>query len=314
MAETRRVPRTAVPVVPIGGVGSDSRKGAVRRYFRRTPDPDDERRALLLLNLAGLAVLLAAALLLVGPWPAAAVTGLVGLVVLAQGLMQRSSYRRRYAAAEPKPTDAQLDELLREDLHRASERALQRLGLVREDLELRSHDVGGPAGSRVRRLADQGSGPIAVFGPHAQAQARAGADRTWRFATYDVMVICPTAHHLGIYECVLDMASGRRRDEETHEYHYADVVAVRTTTTARPEVAINLLDVTAHHRISLGRTLQREFQVVVSSGDRSSIIVGIVDEDEPRDAALLPDSGVESVLHAVRRVLRVKKGGVIPSA
>jgi hypothetical protein len=76
---------------------------------------------------------------------------------------------------------------------------------------------------------------------------------------------------------------------------------------------INVLDASAHHRVSFGGTLHREFQIIVSSGDRSSIIVGIKDEDEPGETVLLQESGIEAVTEAVRRMLRVKKGGVAPS-
>jgi hypothetical protein len=301
--------------VDIGGVGSDSRKDAVRRYFKETPDSTEEKRAIRMMQLAGVGALFATALLVVGVPAGAAATGLVTLALLLQGLEQRASYRRRFAAAEPKPTDAQMDALLREDLRRASDRALVRLGLTRDELELRSQDVDPLAPDGRRRLADQGRGAIAVFGPRLHGQGRIGIDRRWRFPNYEIMVICPTGHHLGIYECVLDLATGRRRDEETHEYHYADVVAVRTTTAAMPDVSVDVLDSAARHHISLGRTLNRKFQIIVSSGDRSSIIVGIKDDDEEQtgEVVRLQESGIELVIEAVRRMLREKKGGVAPS-
>jgi hypothetical protein len=299
--------------VPIGGVDSKSRKEAVRKYFRKTPDSSEERNAIRLMILGAAVAIAAVVILMIGPQLVGIAIGLLALVALSQGLMQRANYLRKYAAAEPKPSDSQMDQLLRDDIRRAAGRALKRLGLTLDELELRSHDVDPLAVGGHQRLADQGRGPIAVFGPTAQAQGRIGIDRKWRFTRYDIMVICPTGHHLGIYECVLDLASGRRRDEETNEYHYADVVAVRTTTTATPEVAINVLDPSAHRRISLGGALHREFQIIVSSGDRSSIIVGIKDDDEPGEVVLLQESGIESVIEAVRRMLRAKKGGVVPT-
>jgi hypothetical protein len=305
---------TAAPaemvVVVIGGVGSEERRSAVHHYFEESPDTADAVFADRLVRLGSLIAFGSAALLVTDGVAGAVVAGAVAVVVLAKGAQQRASYRRQYAAAEPKPSDAQMDELLRDDLHRASERALQRLGLTGDELELHSQDV-DPLGARgTRRLADQRGGAIAVFGPTQYASGRIGMDRRWRFATYEVMVICPTGHHLGIYECDLDLASGHRLHEETHEYHYADVVAVRTMTITRPDVSIDMLDPSAHHRIALGRTAQREFQVIVSSGDRSSIIVGI--ENERDDTVLLQESGIDLVIDAVRRMLREKKGGIDP--
>ena len=300
-------------VVVIGEVGSEARKAGVRRYFQETPDDHDRVFGTRLVQIACIVAAGGVTLLVLDGVVGAVATGIVAVGVLVQGLQVRAAYWRRYAAAEPKPSDAQMDVLLREDVRGASERALQQLGITSDELELHSRDVGPPAGRRSRWPADQGCGAIALFGPARHALGRIGTDQTWRFATYAVMVLCPTGHHLGIYQCELDFVSGRRRDEETHEYHYADVVAVRTTTTATPGLRITVLDPSAHHRIPLGRTLQREFQVIVSSGDRSSIIVGIEDEDEPSEAAHLQESGIDLVIDAVRRMLREKKGGAAPA-
>jgi hypothetical protein len=240
--------------------------------------------------------------------------GAVGAVFLLQGLAGRADFRRRHKAAEPKPPDAQIDALLRDDLERTADRALHRLGLTRADLELRSQDVGHVASDGTLRLAGRDRDPVWVFGPAPQGRARIGADRKWRFTTYSIMVICPAAHHLGIYECELDLASGARSKEETHEYHYADVVGVRTTTASAPELAVDVLDATGQHRSFIDRGYHRDFQIVASSGDRSSIIVGLRREDDRDDSVLLRESGYEQVIDAVRRTLRGKKGGIDPAA
>jgi hypothetical protein len=57
--------------------------------------------------------------------------------------------------------------------------------------------------------------------------------------------------------------------------------------------------------------MYRTFEVIVSSGDRSSIVVGIKDEDEDAGPFRLQESGIDSVIHAVRRMLREKKGGAV---
>lgn len=299
-------------VIEIGGVDSDSRKKAVKKYFSPTPDPSMESTARRLLGGAGALGLLAIALLVVGAVIPAVGSVLVGLFVLQQGLQQRGVYRRRYDRAEPKPSDEQMDRLLRDDLHRASDRSLTRLGLTRDELALRSFDADPLAGRPGARLADQGRGPITVFGPAADVRGRTGADNVLRFTAYDVMVICPTNHHLGIYECRLDMASGRLRNEETREYHYEDVVAVVTTTTSTPETTVELLDKYSSASVLLTRAAYRSFEVIVSSGDRSSIVVGIKDEQEREGRFRLQESGIDSVISAVRQMLREKKGGVAP--
>jgi hypothetical protein len=293
----------------IDGVGSDTRKAAVGKYFKQTPSDDEANAMLRLFQLSIVAAVGAVALLLVGSLTLALVAGAAAAVLLMQGLAARARYRRRHAAAEPKPTDAQVDALLRDDLRLAGDRALHRLGLTWSDLELHSGDVGQFASDGTRRLAGRRQDPVWVFGPATESRARIGADRKWRFTRCSIMVICPTAHHLGIYECELDLASGARSVEETHEYHYADLVGVRTTTTSVPEVSVDVLDHTGQYRWFLDRGYHRDFQIVASSGDRSSIIIGLRREDDRDDSVLLRESGYEQVIEAVRRVLRRKKGG-----
>ncbi|OZM78079.1 hypothetical protein [Pseudonocardia sp. MH-G8] len=298
---------------PLGAPGSAERRRAVRKYFRVTPDPADETWALRTIW-AGMALLLgAAALLLVGLPPLALLAVGIGAVVTVRGFELRATYHRRYAAAEPKPADHDMDRTLDEDLAAAARRAMSRLEVTQDELELHSDDVDPWAqlGGR-RRLADQGRGPLVVFGPAEGSQGRRGVDRVWRFTSYDIMVICPTGHHLAIYECVLDFASGRRRDEDTHEYHYPDVVAVSTRTRPREGISLHLQAGTDGD-LSLRKTMTREFEIIVSSGDRSAILVGIRDDDRPDQQIVLQESGIDRVIAAVRRMLREKKGGVAPT-
>jgi hypothetical protein len=299
--------------IEIGGVGSDSRKQAVDRYFMETPSPREEIIAERLLWVAAVFGALAIVMLVLGMPILAACAGVISGIMLLQGIEQRLSYQRRFAKAEPKPSDEQMDDLLRADIRRAADRALQRLGLTRDELELRSYDVDPLAERGGKRLADQGRGPITVFGPANETRAMNGRDRKWRFSRYEIMVICPTGHHLGIYGCVLELATGRRRNEETREYHYEDVVAVGTITRASGDIDI-LVRGEKHGFAILGRTLVRTFEVVVSSGDRSSIVVGIKDDDaDDREYVELQESGIDRVIEAVRRMLREKKGGIAPS-
>jgi hypothetical protein len=52
-----------------------------------------------------------------------------------------------------------------------------------------------------------------------------------------------------------------------------------------------------------------ELQLVVSSGDRHRIVVGITDEGNLDRRATLKDSGMEQVVRAARDVLKYKKAG-----
>ncbi len=291
---------------PLGEPRSDERKEAVRRYFQATPAPADETRAWRFQGAAGVAVVLAVALLVVGLAAGTVVIAVVAVVLFVQGRLLLAEYRRRYAKAEPKPRDADMDMTLRADLRDAAERAMQRLELTRDELELHSYDASQPG---ERRLAEQGSGPLVVFGPADRSKGRPGVDRVWRFTSYDLMAICPTGHHLAIYRCRLTFDIGGRSEEDTDEYHYADVVAISTRTRPTKEHAITQIDV-GLAALPLSRTMIRAFEIVVSSSDRSSIAVSMHDDDQRGKALHLQESGIDQVIRVVRHMLREKKGGV----
>ncbi|QYN37309.1 hypothetical protein K1T35_08730 [Pseudonocardia sp. DSM 110487] len=80
-----------IVTVPIGGVGSKSRKEAVRKYFKKTPDSSEERNAIRIMILAGVAAVAAVVVLMNGPWFVGVAVGLLALVALSQGLMQRAT-------------------------------------------------------------------------------------------------------------------------------------------------------------------------------------------------------------------------------
>lgn len=295
---------------PLGPPGSRRRKEAVRRYFRTSPDPAEESRALWIQRAGLAAMLLAVAVGLLVSFLLAVLAASLGVVLLLHGRSLLADFRQRWNKAEPKPRDADMDTTLREDLHDAAERAMKRLELTRDELELRSDDIDVNGEDR---LADQGSGPLVVFGPASGSRGRPGADRVWRFTSYDLMVICPTGHHLAIYECRLTFDLGRRSEEDTAEYHYADVVAVSTTTRPTSDLLITQIDV-GFAAVPLSRTMTRTFEIVVSSGDRSAIAVSMHNDDQPGNALHLQESGIDRVIRAVRHTLRTKKGGIPPTA
>jgi hypothetical protein len=124
-----------------------------------------------------------------------------------------------------------------------------------------------------------------------------------------IIMICLTGYHLAIYRCVIDFLTGGLRAVETQEHHYSDVVAVSTSTTAARDLVLDILSVIDEEQVRFATTIPREFQIVVSSGDRSKVVVGISDEQNPEQAATLQDSGIYQVIDVVRKLLRDKKGG-----
>lgn len=304
---------------------ADSRQQRVDKYFRRTPDPKQRMRAIFLISFSAFGALLAITLFAAG-------NVFLGVLLLAasgsggyKGLQKKADYDRKYAAAEPKPHDEEMDHLLQGDLSKACEHALRRLGLTLDELELlpQQWDPVANLAHGNSFVDQQQKRPWIVFGPEVRgfsfgpkirAFSTVGRDGLCRFVAYDVMVICPTGYHLALYQCTIDFLTGGLRNEQTREYHYADVVSVSTTTRSDQEVPFQPLDLRGDKSIYFERALFRDFEIVVSSGDRSQIVVGIQDEERPDREVTLQPSGIEEVISSVRRMLKEKKGGVVGPA
>jgi hypothetical protein len=218
------------------------------------------------------------------------------------------AYQNAYRAAAPKAPDSIIDKIRAHELRKVEQRALDRLDLTAEELELESaawspldqHVLNGPEEDRLERK------PLIIVGPVPTSRAMIGRDGVWRFSQYAVMAICPTDYHLGIYRCVIDLRVAGLHQEETHEYHYMDVVAVSTAIRSGNGVTAQSAEPGDNH-YALAHTVLQEFQLVVSSGDRSTIVMGISDERDPAQRAQLQPSGIDRIINAVRGMLRDKK-------
>jgi len=306
---------------------ADHRQQRVEKYFCRTPDPGQQTRAILLMSASALGGLLAIIMIAQG-------SGGLGFLFLVaggfggyKGIKKKADYDRRYAAAEPKPRDEEMDDLLKKDQDKVRAHAIQHLGLTRDqlDLSLQQRDPLANLALENSLIDQQQKDPWLIsgpemrgfsFGPKFRAFSTVGRDGVCRFAAYDVMVICPTGYHLALYECTIDFLTGRRRDERTREYHYADVVSVSTSTISDEQLSFQPLDLRGDETVGFDfrRALLRDFEIVVSSGDRSKIVVGIQDEDRPDRQVELQPSGIEEVIRSVRGKLKEKKGGAVGAA
>jgi hypothetical protein len=210
----------------------------------------------------------------------------------------------------PKPNDTVVDEALARGLLDIEERGLAQLELTADDLEIESGSwdpVTHLTGHEDERLARK---PYLVLGAVPSAPAVIGLDGVWRFAQYAVLVICPTDYHLALYRCVIDLRVAGFHQEETLEYHYSDVVAVATATSTSakfPQPTDLRVPGSPRSGAVFDEALLHEFQLIVSSGDRSRIVFDISDRDHPDRRADLPLDDNQQVIRAVRRMLRDKK-------
>ena len=192
-------------------------------------------------------------------------------------------YQKQYKKAEPKPSDAQMDEWLRTDRVRIRAEALKKLDLEPTDVV---------------------QNPIEVIGYAYGVDLAIGKDNVIRFSKYDLVIVYLTAYHLAAYKCTLDMAHGTQTDESTQEYHYRDIVSVATQT-AGIDLFVVLLN--GEHK-SIAR--HQKFQLTVASGDRIEVVIAFPQLDDIIKQGKLAPTGAEEAIRAIRARLREMKGGV----
>lgn len=215
---------------------------------------------------------------------------LVGWVLLIVGAIQYYNgtvvYKREYEAAEPKPTDEQMDAWLGEDLVRIKRESMSKLDLLPEQV------LGEP------------DDPIMVVGPANGAKWAVGKDDIIRFSLYDILVVYLTSYHLAAYHCTLDLASGTLLGESTQEYHYTDVVAVSTQTASSGLIAV-MVDGTKKEVASY-----QKFALSVASGERIEVAVFFPQLEDIIGKGKLAPTGADKAISSIRAMLREKKGGV----
>lgn len=192
-------------------------------------------------------------------------------------------YQEQYDKAEPKPSDAQMDEWLQTDRVRIRAEALKKL-----DLE----------SSQIVR------DPIEVIGPANKADLAIGKDNVIRFSKYDLVTVYLTDYHLAAYKCTLDMAHGTQTDESTQEYHYKDVVSVATQTGGSDIFAVLL---NGEHKSIAS---YQKFQLAVASGDRIEVAIAFLQLDDIIKEGKLAPTGADEAIRVIRARLREMKGGV----
>ena len=144
-----------------------------------------------------------------------AAEGPLGYVVgigalLASGAMGALWFKSR-------PGDAQMDLWFREDLTELQARALTKANLDQSQL-VRDNVV--VIGVKFQNLGGAALG------------FRRGGDGRARFTPVDTTIINFTEHQLVIYQCMLDLTTGKPLNEGVDEYFYNDVVSVATRSEA----------------------------------------------------------------------------------
>ena len=205
-----------------------------------------------------------------------------------------------------RPSDAQMDLWLEEDLKGIEPRALAKGGLEASDLVRDPVSVVSP---RFRNLSG------------AELGFRKGGDRRARFTPVNVTIINFTEHQLVAYQCALDMTTGKPLNECVDEYFYNDIVSVATTadtfTYDMTELDQRLLSrvpkvkesaVNGKIQVNAGET----FVLSTSGGNSVRVVLNDPVLVQGLGGGELPLQWAEQAVQAVRKMLREKKAGALP--
>jgi hypothetical protein len=205
-----------------------------------------------------------------------------------------------------RPSDAQMDTWLQEDIGALEPRALAKAGVDTTELIREGVVVIGP---RFRNLAG------ALFG------FRRGADDRARFTPVHVTIINFTEHQLVTYQCALDLTTGKPLNECVSEYFYNDVVSVATQSDALT-YSLSDLDERLVSKIPKLKDSAVNGQIQVNSAETfilstsggTSVRVELNDPVLIRElgGGELPLEWAENAVQAVRKMLREKKAGALP--
>jgi hypothetical protein len=189
-----------------------------------------------------------------------------------------------YSFSTGKPTDAEMDKILAEDLLNAQTKALQGTGA--EDITLE----GDPVVVTGPRFWDTGGAPI-LF--------KKGGDNKLRFTPVNVTVLNMTEHQLLAYQAALDLTTGNFLSTSTDEYFYRDVVSVSTKTTSKT--------VTLPNKGTVQLDAAQTFVLTTSGGTSLETILRDPKLIEMMGGGEIPTTDADRAIANVRRMLRDKK-------
>jgi hypothetical protein len=182
-------------------------------------------------------------------------------------------YRRRYAQAEPKPSDAQMDRWLAEDIQDIARMAGEKV-MLNTELKIHGGDLVYP--------------PQVIAGYDLdESVIRLGDDNTWHTDTHDLLVMFLTDTLISIFRCDLDFRTGCTSLEQTDEYHYRDIVGISESAVSAP-----------------GRLMAQMFTLAISDGSKVSVAarIGTTEESGARPAW----TGNEEAVRIVKKMVRAR--------
>ncbi len=246
------------------------------------------------------------------PTWAVVVIAILGLPSLLIGLSTSSSFGQfslfwaavwialgvwRIVSYYKKPSDAEMDAWIKEDMENLPGRALAKAGLDPAELIAKSVTVYGP------RFWNVGGAEVGI---------KKGDDGIVRFMPIEVTVIHFTVHQLVSYQCVLDLTTGNPLSESTDEYFYRDVVSVSTQSESLTLEGIDpKLSSGPLAALMVGGKLQlnaaETFKLTTSGGTSIKVFLRDPKLVERVGGGSIPTDTADKAVQTVRKMLREKK-------
>ncbi|MBT2211098.1 MULTISPECIES: hypothetical protein [Actinomadura] len=253
---------------------------AVRAYFVAPPSARDLTlgRLFLLLGLAAIVGSFVLYILSVGLSASSPSTGsilllvfaiflvilgnLAGWPLLVFAVIRFHRYQRQRGARSGAASDQQMDYWFNQDMNAIEQRAWQEMGIPRELVTRR---------------------PLTVVGPALPTDYAMGLDGKPRYASYEVAVVLLTELQVCAYSCVLNMVTGLRELETTHEFMLTDVTSIGTMNdrlaahggAASPGNLIRMAGPIAMSYLTPADvSVRQEFRITLTSGDALAVNVG----------------------------------------
>jgi hypothetical protein len=274
------------------GVLVGSRADQMARYFRLSPEPMIKREACLTGWAAVLMVVASAVLFAVRVPEFAWLLLMGGVLAWLFALEQTVGYEVDYHRSRPKPYPDDIDGFLETSLAEAVANALGGTNLTADQVEETIRGaLGLPVGDRTYAR------PPVVHGPvhdDKDLPVILGTEIP-RYRAYNVLVLCPTDHHLVIYRGRLDMISGKVGKTEFREVYPRDVTLMSVVDSAP--------DVTFHARNTDGT----EFGTRVDKVKLRELTIGSGKDEDKFSVLLTPGAELDTFLTALRGLLKEHK-------
>jgi hypothetical protein len=187
-------------------------------------------------------------------------------------------YEKDYEAAEPKPSDEQIDEWMKEETDKITQQALERLGLDSDDCRTEPFVIGGPS-------------------EQTETKIKEGKDGKIRYSHINQLVVFLTEHNIATYQCDHSLSHGQTLNDTTKEFPYKEITSLETRTINREILMLG------------GKTLSatgfQQFALFTSGGNDIKVVYSFRQNQDFQGE--LAKIGSEDTISAIRKKLEEYK-------